>query len=327
MDSIKPDSIDFFSIDVEQTSWQTSSEELTAIRRPVFVDEQGVPAEEEFDGDDETAVHWIAYGSDGRALGCARLAGDKIGRMAVRAEHRNKGIGSALMRKIIAYAAANQLSRVQLNAQTHALPFYQGLHFQVDGEEFMEAGIPHRHMSLSLKHFLSPDIQPPLPDISEEQKQRVPLDGLEQFREYAENVLSVAERQVRILSSRLDPGVYDTVGLYEQLFQFATSHPYAEVKILVRDPHLLVQDSHRLLHLYHRLTSRIEIRTLKPDTPTLHTEFMLADHHGILYRQTADRYIGYAILYAPLEATELSGDFEQLWEASEPDPELRVLPI
>lgn len=321
------ETVDFFPIEVEQSNWQISGELLASIRRPVFIDEQGVPAEEEFDSDDETAVHWIAYGPDGEAMGCARLAGDKIGRMAVKAEHRDKGVGSALMRKIVAYAAANRLESVQLNAQLHALPFYEGMHFEADSEEFLEAGIPHRHMSLSLKRFLSPDIQPPLPDISAEQRERIPLDGIDSFREYTSNVLDVAERQVRILSSKLDPKIYDTESFCEQLFQFATLHPYAEVQILVRDSHLLVQDSHRLLHLYHRLPSRIEIRTLKPETKTLHTEFMVVDYHGILYRQTADRYIGYAILYSPLEAKELAGDFVQLWEASEPDPELRSLPI
>ena len=321
------ETVDFFPIDVEQTNWQISGELLAAIRRPVFIDEQGVPAEEEFDHDDETAIHWLAYGPDGEAMGCARLAGDKIGRMAVKVEHRNKGIGSALMRKMIAYAAANQLASVQLNAQTHALPFYEGMHFEADGDEFMEAGIPHRHMSLSLKRFLSPSIQPPLPDISAEQRERIALDGIDPFREYALNVLGVAQRQVRILSSKLDPNIYDTAKFCEQLFEFTKLHPYAEVQILVRDAHLLVQDSHRLLHLYHRLPSHIEIRTLKPSTKTLHTEFMVVDHHGILYRQTPDRYIGYAILYSPLEAKELAGDFVQLWEASEPDPELRSLPI
>ncbi|MBQ0800027.1 MAG: GNAT family N-acetyltransferase [Porticoccaceae bacterium] len=321
------ESVDFFSIDVEQTNWQTSGDLLASIRRPVFIDEQGVPEAEEFDAEDESAVHWVAYGPNEEVMGCARLAGDKIGRMAVSAEHRNKGVGSALMRRIIAYAAHIGLASVQLNSQIHALPFYEGMHFEADGDEFMDAGIPHIHMSLSLIRFLSPAVQPPLPDISAEQRDRVPLDGTGPFQEYALNVLGVAERQVRILSSKLDPNIYDSAKFCEQLFQFTKLHPYAEVQILVRDAHLLVQDGHRLMHLYHRLPSHIEIRTLKPSTKTLHTEFMVVDHHGILYRQTADRYIGYAILYSPLEAKKLAGDFVQLWEASEPDPELRSLPI
>ena len=105
------------------------------------------------------------------------------------------------------------------------------------------------------------------------------------------------------------------------------STAYAEIHILVQNSQLLVQNGHRLLQLYHRLPSRVQMRTLKPESLTSHTEFMLTDKEGILYKQSLNRYTGYAVYWSPLDATELADEFDGLWNASEPDPELRNLPM
>jgi predicted GNAT family N-acyltransferase len=122
------EALEFFPIDIEQTSWSASSEQLSKLRHQVFVEEQGVSEAEEFDGADEDAVHWLAYGAGDRIIGCARLCGDKVGRMAVNRSFRNKGVGSALMRRIIRYASRNGIESLQLNAQSHAVPFYEGMY-------------------------------------------------------------------------------------------------------------------------------------------------------------------------------------------------------
>lgn len=319
--------VDFSPIDVEQTSWQTSSQALSQLRHEVFVKEQGVPADEEFDSADAQASHWIAYGAGNEVVGCARLIDNKIGRMAVLQPHRGLGIGSALMRRIIRYAADTGLQSLQLNAQTHAVPFYEGMYFDCDGEEFIEAGLPHRHMTLSLKRFLDPRVTPPLPDIQSIDRERVVLDDAKSFNEQAKLLVSKAQRQIRIFSKNLDPRVYDNEELYQLMLAFARAHAYAEVHILVGNPHLLVQNSHRLLHLFHRLPSRIQIRSLGSNVKTLHTDFMLIDQAGILYNQSSGRYAGYAVYHAPLEAMELINEFDNMWNHSEPNPELRQLPI
>ena len=117
-----------------------------AIRLEVFVAEQNVPLAEEHDGQDFTARHFLAE-LDGMPVGTARVLmkadGAKITRVAVRRAARGKGIGEALMRRIEASVATPQFT---LDAQLTALKFYEQLGYFPVSENFMEAGIPHRHM-------------------------------------------------------------------------------------------------------------------------------------------------------------------------------------
>lgn len=115
-----------------------------AIRMDVFVVEQNVPPEEELDSLDTTALHILAL-VDGQPIGTARAVEKasghwKIGRVAVRASHRQQGIGAALMQAI---ESACHGSRFTLSAQTHALRFYEKHGYKAGGSEFLEAGIPH----------------------------------------------------------------------------------------------------------------------------------------------------------------------------------------
>jgi predicted GNAT family N-acyltransferase len=118
------------------------------IRLEVFVEEQNVPVEEERDAYDETALHFLAA-MNGTALGTARVilkdggATAKISRVAVSQSARKLGVGAALMRHIEHSIGA---TRFVLDAQVHAMPFYQRLGYAAYGDKFMEAGIPHRHM-------------------------------------------------------------------------------------------------------------------------------------------------------------------------------------
>lgn len=319
--------IEFFPIDVEQCDWARCQQVLMDIRRQVFIDEQGVPEAEEFGEEEDKAIHWIAYGADNVVMGTARLLGDKVGRMAVLKAHRKQGVGSALMRQIIRYAAAINIDSIQLDAQVQALSFYEGMKFEVDGPVFDDVGIPHQHMTLALKHFSSPHVAPTPIDISEEERRHISLDSVEDFRNQVNILVQRTHRQIRIFSPSLDPNIFDNEELRTSLFNFASQHPYAEINILIQNPHLLVQNSHRLLHLYHRLSSRVQMRTLKPHSKTSHIEFVLTDQAGILYKQSLNRYTGYAVYWSPLDATELANDFDSLWNASEPDPELRNLPM
>jgi predicted GNAT family N-acyltransferase len=129
------------------------------IRRRVFQDEQGVSAEEEFDADDDRATHVLAE-CDGHPVGTGRIvchaADAKIGRMAVLKEYRRSGVGRALMDALVGAAVQQRCAQLVLHAQTHAIPFYASLGFHVVGDEFEEAGIPHRRM----ERMLQPDESP-----------------------------------------------------------------------------------------------------------------------------------------------------------------------
>ena len=135
-----------------------------AVRREVFVGEQNVLAEIEYDAYDETAVHVLAVRADGLPLGTGRLlfgadalgktGGDasvgSLGRLAVSKAARGLGIGAALVRAIEDAARERGLSAVDLHAQTHALGFYERLGYAAYGPEFPDAGIAHRAMRRAL---------------------------------------------------------------------------------------------------------------------------------------------------------------------------------
>lgn len=123
------------------------------IRRIVFIEEQGVPVEEELDGRDETALHFVAM-LESKPVGTARLLmsdnGGKIGRVAVLKEARGTGLGKALILAAVEKCRGMGFVTVTLGAQTSAIGFYEALGFETVGPEFMDAGIPHRKMVCDL---------------------------------------------------------------------------------------------------------------------------------------------------------------------------------
>lgn len=125
-----------------------------ALRRVVFIQEQGVSAEEEVDGLDPVATHLLAT-VDGRPMGTARLLEQdgvgKIGRVCVLPAARGTGLGAALIRAAVQeFRSRPGIARVKLGAQTHALGFYEKLGFTAFGPEYLDAGILHRDMVLPL---------------------------------------------------------------------------------------------------------------------------------------------------------------------------------
>lgn len=134
------------TIRIEQTDWAAHKAELSAIRHRVFIEEQHVPKELEWDEHDEHAIHLLAYVDEQPVATLRMLSDGHIGRMAVLKEFRRSGIGTTLMQTIMSIAQEAGLQEVHLDAQIRAIPFYQRLDFTAEGDEFMDAGIPHRHM-------------------------------------------------------------------------------------------------------------------------------------------------------------------------------------
>lgn len=138
------------ALTVRLGSWNELSAQASPIRFTVFVDEQKVPVELELDEFDPLSCHALALAGD-EAIGTGRLLPDgHIGRMAVLAGWRGRGVGALLLQALIDEAQRRGLARVVLNAQTHALGFYARFGFVPEGEEYEEAGLPHRTMSRSL---------------------------------------------------------------------------------------------------------------------------------------------------------------------------------
>lgn len=138
-------------------SWQIAEaeglEEVHALRRAVFIDEQGIPEAEEWDDLDGAALHLLAR-VDGVPVGTARLlsGGDmgRIGRICVARDQRGTGLGAALVQDGVERLRAQGLRVVRLGAQVYATGFYEKLGFTVCGPVYDDAGIDHHEMELRL---------------------------------------------------------------------------------------------------------------------------------------------------------------------------------
>ncbi|MFZ6675922.1 GNAT family N-acetyltransferase [Undibacterium sp. Xuan67W] len=137
------------SYQVTLGSWSDMQKDAQAIRYDVFVIEQKIPAELEWDDMDAQCLHAVAYDdATGKAIGTGRLLPDgHIGRMAVRKSARGLGVGAAILQSLMQQARQRGDQAVQLNAQISAEPFYSANGYSRDGEAFEEAGIPHISMT------------------------------------------------------------------------------------------------------------------------------------------------------------------------------------
>ena len=132
-----------------ETSWQESEPQLKSIRRCVFIDEQQVPEELEWDKDDQTSCHILVTDNNNLAIATGRLkANGHIGRMAVLIQYRDQGIGSSVLNTLMERAKKDKISRLYLHAQLSAIDFYLKHGFTVYSETFMDAGIAHKSMQL-----------------------------------------------------------------------------------------------------------------------------------------------------------------------------------
>ena len=136
---------------IRDVTWAAEEAKLRAVRLAVFVVEQNIPEELEWDEHDAASAHAIAEDPDGVPIGCGRLLPDgHIGRLAVLSDWRGQGVGAALLAHLIELARKRGDKRVLLNAQTQAMPFYARFGFAPTGKEFVEAGIAHWTMVRTL---------------------------------------------------------------------------------------------------------------------------------------------------------------------------------
>jgi predicted GNAT family N-acyltransferase len=143
--------VDIVEFRVEEGGWNELAAAARPVREEVFVREQGVPLDMEWDEFDATSRHVVAFDPAGAAIGTGRLLPDgHLGRMAVLPDWRGRGVGRALLERLLEIAAAAGQRELALHAQTQAAGFYGRFGFVAEGAEFMEAGIPHVKMSRRL---------------------------------------------------------------------------------------------------------------------------------------------------------------------------------
>jgi predicted GNAT family N-acyltransferase len=314
---------------VEPANWMQDAEDLRQLRETVFIIEQKVSREEEWDGLDPDCLHVIARETDGlRPIGTGRLSPTgKIGRMAVRADWRGQGVGSAMLRALIDLARERKLTRVYLHAQLSALDFYLKHGFVASGEIFTEADIEHRRMQLDLP-YPEPIARGGEPEAADERISRLlTCDSLLSARAVSLAVLERARHEIMLYTRDLEAPLYDNEEILEQFRRVALSGRRARVRILLQDTARASRDGHRLVGLAQRLSSVISIRQPINDDLQYAAAFLLNDRGSYLFRTAGDRFEGEGDLYHPPRQNELQRYFDAVWERSVEPVELRRLSI
>ncbi|MGD8418319.1 MAG: GNAT family N-acetyltransferase [Pseudomonadales bacterium] len=321
------------NVHVVDADWHSQQAELMAIRRAVFIDEQKVPEAIEWDGQDDRARHFLAINQAGQRIGCARLLPDgQIGRMAVLAHERRKGVGGQLLEAALEAARELGLTQVFLNAQRPAVDFYHKAGFLPEGDEFSEAGIPHQRMTLALPipfeapgEVAKPVIREESPPAAAAAAELTQHEGEGACVEALLTALSWPLRTVRIYSQTLDHQLFDRPDVTDALSAFVRSGPPTRLLVLIHSSGSIVSRGHQLVELARRLNSKIEIRTVPTELAVDRHSCVISDEQGYLLLPDHETYQAIANRYDPVQAQRLADRFDYLWERSATDPELRVL--
>jgi predicted GNAT family N-acyltransferase len=295
---------------VELTGYDSGQADLHRVREAVFVLEQNVPLEEERDALDPHCLHVIARDPGGRAIGTGRLTPErKIGRMAVLAAWRGKGVGDAMLLALIDAARQRGWRELSLNSQVSASRFYVRHGFLPYGKRFREAGIEHQAM-------------------------RRMIDGASLVEDrdaaVAATVATVlrARRRLWIYSRELDPGLFDAPEVLEAMRRYGTGRHGGEARILLQDADAAQRALAPLLTLAQRLPSAFAFREVAdPVDRGYPSAFIANDAGGYYFRALGHRFDGETDLDGGGRSRQLAESFRPVWERSRPCSEFRALGI
>jgi len=312
---------------VKIIDWNIDGELCKAIRSKVFIEEQGVPIQEELDDKDGQAktLHFLALDGD-KPVGTARLINhQQIGRMAVLKDYRSKSVGALLLRAVVRkslelHQSTDAMPRIHLHSQISATGFYEKYGFTVFGEEFLDAGIPHRPMSLNwekgetLEHIFQDEV--------------IRLNRLSDFHFHLHLLTISTSRYLDILCDSLNPQLYGAECVVSAVSSLARRSRSSSIRILLRDSSSLQGVHHPLVSLSQRLSSKIEIRVLSSDYKPKSQSYAVFDRRRILFFNNESEMKGFVNYLASAEARHEKEEFERCWEQySCADPNLAALHI
>jgi predicted GNAT family N-acyltransferase len=311
---------------VRLADWQKDEAAIRRVREAVFVVEQAVPPELEWDGEDPQCVHAVAESPECDVIGTGRLLPHgKIGRMAVLADWRGQGIGTQILRLLVEEAKTRGLEELYLHAQTSALDFYARHGFVAEGDEFDEAGIAHRRMRCRLSGESMIEADPV--SGTEAAGTRTVLAGKADFANAVARVSGKANRSIAIFTPDLEPGVYDTPGFLETVKRLVLSRSHARIRVLISDPTRVTKSVNRFLFVGRRLSTFIEFRQLAEQFQDREDAFLLADQGALVYRANADRWEGIADTDERRMTRMYLDQFDLMWQSSEGAQELREVKL
>ncbi|MEP6634779.1 MAG: GNAT family N-acetyltransferase [Luteimonas sp.] len=295
---------------VEAVDYAQALPDLRAVRDPVFVREQNVPIDLEFDAIDPQCLHVIARDGEGRPIGTGRLTPErKIGRMAVLPEWRGRGVGDALLAALTDLAKQRGWRELSLNAQISAYDFYARHGYVPYGERFSEAGIEHQAMRRKLDG----------PTAIETRDAAVAIAGA---------LIRRARRSLWIYSRDLDPGLLDAPEILEGLRNLAVGGHGGEIRILLQDADAPQRAHAPLIALAQRLPSIFLFREVgDPVDRGYASAFIANDADGYYFRTLGHRFDGEADLDGGGRARQLIEAFRPVWERARAVGEFRALGI
>ena len=312
---------------VEPADYATDFKDLRTIREPVFVEEQQVPLEEEWDELDPACHHVVARDHSHRPIGTGRLTPQhKIGRMAVLREWRGKGVGEALLLALVDKARELGLRQVSLNAQVGALGFYEKFGFLPYGERFMEAGIEHQAMRLELDPTLPMPRSTARPRGPSQRAQDV--EGLAETLDAVRTLVHQARRELVVYSRELEPVLFAHPAIVDAFKGFGIGARGARARFLLQDPAQAQRQPHPLLALAQRLPSVFQFRTPQdPEEMQYPSVYVANDSDGYLFRLLGSRFEGDWSPALPGRNRQLRELFDRSWERARPASELRSLAL
>ena len=296
------------AFEVAMVDYTVDADALHAVRDVVFVQEQHVPVELERDAFDALGWHVLARSSDGTPIGTGRLTPEfSIGRMAVLADWRGRGVGDAMLSALLAHAAVLGWGEVSLHAQVDAIDFYLRHGFLPTGPRYMEAGIEHQTM-----HRL---VDGPNPVETRETAQAAVI-----------GIAASTRRQLRIYTRDLDSGLLDQAACIAALRKLATRG--GSVHVLLHDPAAPQRALAPLIGLGQRLSTAFEFRAIEEPTDRGYpSAFVCNDVGGWYYRTLGHRFDGETRIDAPARMRQLHAVFDSVWERARPCTEYRALGI
>tara|TARA_B110000196_G_scaffold309684_1_gene311606 strand:- start:37 stop:960 length:924 start_codon:yes stop_codon:yes gene_type:complete len=307
-------------MEISIVKWENAESSLRLIRQRVFIEEQNVPEDLEWDSLDKQAIHIL--GKEGNhPVACARLVKDQIlGRVAVLKDYRGHGWGDRLIHAAEQYLLERGKARLSLSAQANSYPFYFKNGYRHDEEMVWDAGIPHLKMTKILSR--------PNP------ASKTYLLGEDQENHYSEQAVaapawfqiasSQARREIEIQIKDLAHPVFNNTNCLDNIQRFIRESQQRKVRILINQeiPGL---SEHPLIQLQQRMSSRIQIRCIEMksdgDNYGNHIVFDSSGHLRFDYKSTRccfdDR----------LNAKRYKDGFQQNWEKSKQLIEGRTLRI
>ena len=296
-------------MEIHTVSWDDASSALRLIRQKVFIDEQQVPEDLEWDAEDKTAIHFL--GKEGnRPVACARLIKDsQLGRLAVLKDYRSHGWGSRLLRAVEQYLVEKKKTKLTLNGQANSYSFYFRNGYRSTDEMSWDASIPHIEMQKQLQR---PNPVGKTYLLGEDEKSYY-SDQPAASSVWFQIGSSQCRREIAIQISDLAHPLFNNAACISNLATFIRESRQTKIRVLI-NKEIPGLSEHPLLQLQQRMSSRFKIRALQtPNNKENYGNQVLFDLSGHLKFDYQSSYCNFS---NRLSVSRHRVHFEQNWVAS-----------